>query len=274
MKMMKSALLALAPAALALPVPAAAQSDANALARMFQAEPLTAEQEARLPLATSVIEKMIPPGTLGETMGGMFERIMNPIMEAVASDPGSDVARQLGVGRGDLDVSDADLAVLATILDPAGEERRKREAALLPQIMQTMMEVLEPTMRKAMIQAYAVHFDEAELVDIDAFFSTPSGLAFARKSFTMSSDPRILGASLEAMPQMMASFGEIERKMKAATADLPAPRSYGDLSMAERKRIETITGFDQQQIAEAMAEAAFRRVLMSETGPDDTPLDE
>ncbi len=41
-------------------------------------------------------------------------------------------------------------------------------------------------------------FDGTELNDIEAFFLTPSGSSFARdKSFAMSSDPRIIGASMD-----------------------------------------------------------------------------
>ena len=130
-------------------------------------------------------------------------------------------------------------------------------ASTMPALMKDMMQVMEPPMRKAMSEAYAVYFNEQELNDIDAFFSTESGLAFARKSFTMASDPRIIGASMEAMPAMMESLGSLETKMEEATADLPAKRSFAELSAEERARIAEITGASVEDIQQTMEAAQY-----------------
>lgn len=228
-----------------------------AFAQMFAAEPLTTEQEARLPLAQTIVGKMIPEGTLGEMMGGMFDSIFEPIMEMATSNPKGDVAKMLGVESYELDVTEEQAVELAAILDPVWKERNSLMASTMPAIMKDMMQVMEPPMRRAMSEAYAVYFTEQELADIDAFFSTDSGLAFARKSFTMSSDPRIIGASMEAMPAMMESFGDLESRMEEATAALPAKRGFSDLSDAERARIAEITGASVDEIQESMEFAAM-----------------
>lgn len=138
-------------------------------------------------------------------------------------------------------------------------------AGVMPELMKGMMATMEPPMRKAMSEAYAIYFDEQELADISAFFSTPSGLSYARKSFTMSSDPRILGASMEALPAMMASMADIEAKMEAATAAFPAAKGWDELSAAERTRISELTGLEQGEIKENMTIAAEMESMMDET---------
>ena len=115
-----------------------------------------------------------------------------------------------------------------------------------------------------MSEAYAIYFSEQELGDISAFFSTPSGLSYARKSFAMGSDPRILGASMEALPAMMESMADIEAQMEAATASLPAVKGWNDLSPAERARISEITGLEQGEIEENMTIAAEMESMMAE----------
>ena len=111
--------------------------------------------------------------------------------------------------------------------------------------MGKMMTATEPVMREAMSQLYAINFDTRELADIDAFFSTESGAAYARKSFTMASDPRMTGAMMQAMPEMMGSFAEIEADMAAAVADLPPVRTYADLDAAQRARLAERSGLEE-----------------------------
>lgn len=225
------------------------------LSAMFPVEPLTADQQGRLPQASRIITRMIPEGTLGEMMGGMFDKLFGP-MAALGGPPASAVVQKgIGLSPVEAGLDDEQTAQIAALLDPAYEERHAREMAVMPTMMREMMTVMEPTMRKAMAELYAINFSQKELDDIEAFFQTDSGTAYARKSFTMSSDPRILAASMESLPQMMGAIGDIEKKIAAASADLPARRSFADLSQADKAKIATLTGYSIEQIEGLIAEA-------------------
>ena len=89
---------------------------------------------------------------------------------------------------------------------------------------------------------------DRELDDIDAFFSTESGLSYARKSFAMSSDPRIIAASMESLPTIMGSLGEFETDLAAAAADLPEPRTFAELSAEERARLAELLGWSVEEL--------------------------
>lgn len=225
------------------------------LGAMFAAEPLTAEQEARLPQATRIITRMIPEGTLGEMMGGMFDKLMNPMMAALDAPASATVQKGIGVSPSAVGLSEEQTAEIAALLDPVYAERHAREMSIMPTMMRDMMTVMEPTMRKAMSELYAIHFTQTELDDIEAFFQTDSGTAYARKSFTMSTDPRIISASMEAMPQMMAAFADIEKKIAAASADLPPKRSFAELSKSDKAKIAKLTGYSIEEIEGLLAEA-------------------
>jgi len=265
MKILRSlALSASLAGALAVAPPAAAQEGGTAaendammaeLMGMFAAEPLTPEQEARLPLAGQVIDKMIPPGSLGEVMGDMFDGFLGPIVQRASEPRTGDFAQQIGLESWELEMDEAAVAEAAAIIDPVREERNARMATVMPDIMSKMMSAMEPTMRSAMTEVFAVTFDTRELTDINAFFATESGASFARKSMTMSSDPRVLRASMQAMPEMMAAFGNLEAQMQAATADLPAPRGFAELSRAEQARLAELTGFTVAELAERVEAA-------------------
>lgn len=226
------------------------------LGQMFPAEPLTAEQQARLPQATRIITRMIPEGTMAEMMGSMFDKMIGPIMAASDTPAASAVAKGIGLPASAFDLPPDQLAELAALFDPAYAERNKREAAVMPGLMRDLMTVMEPSMRKAMSELYAINFTQAELDGIEAFFQTDIGTAYARKSFTMSSDPRVISATMEAFPQMMASFAEMERKMTAATADLPARRAFAELSASEQAKVAKLTGYSVDEL-KAMGEDAM-----------------
>lgn len=224
------------------------------LGAMFPAEPLTAEQEARLPQATRIITRMIPEGTLGEMMGGLFDNLMNPMMAALDAPASATVQKGIGVSPASIGLTEEQTAEIAALIDPAYAERHSREMAVMPAVMRDMMTVMEPTMRKAMSELYAIHFSQKELDDIEGFFQTESGTAYARKSFTMSSDPRIISASMEAMPQMMSAFADIEKKIAAASADLPPKRSFAELPEADKAKIAELTGYSIEVIEGLLAE--------------------
>lgn len=252
-------------AALALiPQPLAAQDDTSdpavdqtmaMIGAMFPAEPLTPEQQARLPQAQRIITRMIPDGTMSEMVGPMFDKLLGPIMAAGGASANNAITKGIGIEAGSLDLSPEQTAELAALFDPAHAEREKREAAVMPGVMRDLMTVMEPSMRKAMSELYAIHFSAAELDGIEAFFQTDIGTAFARKSFTMSSDPRILSASMEALPQMMGSFAAMEQKMAQATADLPARRGFAELSAAEQAKVAKLTGYSVDELQAMHREA-------------------
>ena len=223
------------------------------LGGMFPAEPLTAEQEARLPQANRIIAAIIPEGSLGEMMGGMFDRIMGPMMAMAGPGSAATVTQGTGLTGADLDLTPEQSDELAALFDPAWAERQTREMAVMPAIMADMMNQMEPGMRKAMAELYAINFNAAELDGIEAFFKTETGASYARKSFTMASDPRVLSASMEAMPQIMGSLTAMEQKLAEAGAGLPPKRSFADLSAAEKARVAELTGRSVAEIEAALA---------------------
>lgn len=234
------------------------------LGGMFPAEPLTPEQEARLPQAQRIIARIIPPGTMGEMMGGMMDRMLGPIMKMDGASATEVVSKGTGLPAYALTMEPEQAAEAARMFDPAYAERREREAAIMPVMMRDLMAAMEPTMIKAMSELYAIQFTEAELTGIEAFFQTDIGAAYARKSFTLSSDPRIISASMEAMPAMMQAFAGMEAKLAAAGEGLPPLRGFADLSPAEQARVAQLTGYTVEEIAEEFANSAATGEAASE----------
>lgn len=225
------------------------------LGSMFKAEPLTPEQEARLPLARKVVDAMIPPGTYGEVMGSMFNKILGPIMSKIEEPSSADVAKQIGAMKSDISLDKGQAEEATALLDPAWKQRRKVQMDTIQGAMAKAMTAIEPSMRNAMSEVYAADFDSTQLHDIGVFFSTGSGQAFARKSMTIASDPRFMSAMMKSLPLMLGSFAEMEHDVKAAMAKLPPMRKWGDLSPADRARLSELTGLSQSKLEAGMARA-------------------
>lgn len=240
---------------------------ASLMQAMFKVEPLTAEQSARLPQAEKLVARVMPPGTMNQIMGGMYDKMLGPIMAMAGEASSGDIARELGVDSDVLELEDEEAARIAAILDPVWKERREAEMAVVQRAMSTAMSAVEPGMRKGMAEAYAINFTAAELADIDSFFATPSGATFAKKSYALASDPRLVAASMQALPQMMAQMKTMEEEAKAASAKFPPRRSYADLTPVQRDEIAKLTGLKQGAIREGMERAAAERTK-KEAGED------
>lgn len=259
-------------AMLALAVPAAAQTEnkgtseaaaiSDAMKTMFKVEPLTAEQRARLPQAEALITQIMPPGTLDEMMGGMFDKMLGPLMALDIAPSSTELASQLGIEDEDFELSDEEATQIATILDPVWKERRSREMKAVQDTTRKVMTLMEPSMRKGMAEAYAATFTAPEMTDIAAFFATPSGASYAKKSYALATDPRIMAASMEMMPQLMGQMKDIEAEVKAATADLPAAKTFDGLSAAERAALSRLTGKSAAELRAGMNRAAEEREEM------------
>ncbi|WP_417322976.1 DUF2059 domain-containing protein [Erythrobacter aureus] len=264
--MMKKWMLAIA-APLALigqPAVADEKEDAKAhkqaeaiamIAEMFPAEPLTPEQQARLPLAASLIEQIMPDGTMDEIMESMFDGMLGPIMD-LADQAGPSLSTFIGYDETELELDDEAVAEIAAIIDPEWRERQRRTMDLTKVMMGQLMTAMEPAMKRGMAEAYAANFTQAELEGIFAFFSTQVGATYARKSYQLTSDPRIMHAAMSELPKMVATFEEMGQNMKAEMADLPEKRDFEALGATERQRILSLTGLTEEDLRVGMRQVA------------------
>ena len=263
---MKKIVNAMAAAALVCAVPAAAQEDpehsqsamspgeldefAGMMASLFQTEPLTEEQNARLPAAQAVVGEMMPDGFYGEMMAGMMDKMLRPML-TMFSQPEFVLGARLTVDAEAIEaLEEAEQAELTAMLDPAYEARGDAMVAVLTSRMGGMFTAMEGPMREGLSKAYAVRFDDAQLADIAAFFATPTGGEYARESMALFADPQVMQASMQALPAMMNGFGDIESAMREAMAALPAERGYGDLTGAQRQRMAELLDVDPAQLGD------------------------
>ena len=230
--------------------PEALDGFAGMMAGLFQTEPLTDEQTARLPAAQAVVGQMMPDGFYGEMMGGMMDKMLRPML-SMFSQPEFVLGARLAVEAEAIEaLGEDEQAELTAMLDPAYEARGDAMVEVLTLRMGGMFSAMEAPMREGLSKAYAVRFDEGQLADIAAFFATPTGREYARESMALFADPQVMQASMQALPAMMNGFGDIESAMREAMAALPAERGYGDLTGAQRQRMAELLDVDPAQLGD------------------------
>ena len=243
--MLKSALLALSLTAssFALTVSASAETPAATTA------PAPVDP-ARLKLAEQTVAKLIPPGTYQKIMKDMMDTMAGGIVDQMM---GMDAATMAGMAGEEVG-SEAAAAVkgktMAEILaeaDPNFKERMDITMKVMFTEMGDLMSAIEPTVREALAKIYARKYRAKELADMNSFFATPSGAAFAGNFMATFTDKEMMDASFGMMPKIMEAMPAIMKKVQAATAHLPPPPKPGGESAMEAAAAATadVAGADE-----------------------------
>ncbi|MBK62859.1 MAG: hypothetical protein CL575_07970 [Altererythrobacter sp.] len=222
------------------------------MSNLFVADPLTAEQEARLPAAQAVVGAMMPDGFYGTMMTDIVDKMMRPMMTMFSS-PEIILSARLDLDEEAIgQLTEAEQAEISAMLDPAFDQRVDAIIGVMTEKMGGMFAVMEDPMREGLSKAYAVRFDDNQLADIAAFFATPTGSVYAKESMALFSDPQVMQASMKALPAMMSSFGNIETAMEESMANLPKEAAYSDLTAAQRQRLAELLGIEPEDLSEVI----------------------
>ncbi len=151
---------------------------------------------ARLVAAKRTIDAMMPPAQRSAMFGAMLNPMLANMQQAILSRPS--VREAL----------DADPKAKAT-LDAFLAVQQQRTIALLQKELPGMFAIME--------RAYARRFTVAQLDEITAFFTTPTGRLYMDESMKMPADPELLAWQRELMERSMS---DTEQDLEKLQADL------------------------------------------------------
>ena len=235
----------------------AAQAEFDAIGSLFgdmfgTADPLTPEQEARVPTAQAVVVKLFPEGTYARMMDETMAPMMDAMMGNLTGSPALSLMELTGLAPSGLaEVDEASLAEAIELLDPNAGARNAEIADMTMSLISEVVVQIEPSYRAGLARAYAVRFTEEELADLAAYFETPVGQKYAAESFLIFADPQVMSsmnemmpAVMEAMPGMMGNIGEIAMKY-------PKGRSFSALTPEEQDKLSALLGVSLEDLAAA-----------------------
>ena len=232
------------------------QEDADALGAMFgnmfgEAEPLSPEQEARMPTAEMVVEKIFPAGTYAKMMDDTMKPMMDGMMGSFMDLPINEIAKLTGLYGDDMpELGEGSVNEIMAILDPAFQDRTKLITDVTIQLVTDTMTQIEPGYRAGLARAYAVRFTQDELSDLHAYFSTPTGAKYAGESILIYTDPQVMASMNEMMPAMMNMMPTMMEEIAKASEQFPPARTYSDLSDAEKAKLAELLGTTEDALAE------------------------
>lgn len=201
---------------------------------------------ARISAARQTVDYVFPTGTYARLMNGTLDKMMDSIMDSTMKMPLKQLAGISGVNAEDL--GSASLEEIMQIYDPAFKQRMQISTRTMMSEMIPLMTQVEPDVRAGLTQAYAGKYTAAQLGELNAFFATPTGKAYAADSYLIMMSPEVMAKMQGFAPKLMEQMPAIVEKVKAASAGLPEPRAYADLSKSEKARLAKLLGVSEAQL--------------------------
>jgi len=214
------------------------------------ADPLTTDEEARVPAAQSVVLKLFPEGTYAKMMDETMAPMMDGLLGNIAGSPAIQLMELTGMAPSQLtSVDEVNLGEAVALLDPNAGARNAEIADMTLSLISDVVVQIEPSYRAGLARAYAVRFTQDELTDLDTYFATPVGQKYASESFLIFADPQVMSAMnemmpavMEAMPNMMGNIGELADKY-------PKGRTFSALTPEEQDKLAALLGVSLEDLA-------------------------
>ncbi|UIJ45500.1 DUF2059 domain-containing protein [Sphingomonas cannabina] len=221
----------------ALATPAAAQTTAAPPVPSSAA----ATDPAKLALGQRIAGRLLPDGTYRTIMKATMDQVTSMFTDQIGAMPVRDLVKAGGLSEEQAaKLGPGTIRQIAEIMDPAFDQRMRITMKVMGDEMSELMTQMEPEYRAGLAEAYATRFSANQLAELDRFFATPTGSAYASQSMAIYADPAMMRRMQTLMPKIMQAMPGIITKVTAATADLPKTRDAKSLSKEERARLEAL----------------------------------
>jgi hypothetical protein len=177
-----------------------------------------------LATAKSVVDKLWPIGTYRRMMDGTMSKMMDGMIASMFDMRAADIAGMADPsGKVAKSAGNKSLGEMAEAEDPHFRERMSIMMNVMMGEMTPLMEKIEPSIRDSLATIYARRFSPAELGDMNIFFGTPSGKAYAEQSMMIFMDPEMIKNMQAFAPELIKAMPAIMQKVEKASAHLPPP---------------------------------------------------
>jgi hypothetical protein len=184
---------------------------------------------ARFALAEKTAALLMPDGVYEKVMAQTFSTMMPDMMTGIfGSMKPSDIVPVEAGSEAALDPNmNKTMSEIMAEEDPHFNERMAITMRIMGEKMAPVMRSLEPKLRTAMAKSFARKFSAKELGDMNVFFASPAGKAYAENYLLLMSDAEYVKATMEIIPEILPLVMGMEDDIKKATAHLPEPKNSG-----------------------------------------------
>lgn len=219
--------------------------------KIFGVDKLPPVAPAQLALAQTTTTALVPPGSLAKMIDNMYGKLFKGFMGEFGGMSDLMLSIKTGVESEKIAALDEkSKTAIADLFDPRRKEREEQITNVVKPLIEEVLGDLEGPMRNGLAHAYARKFSAQQLGDMNAFFATPSGKAYADEWMALQADPEVMLAVVKGVPPLIEKFmdrgPEIEGKLK----DLPKERQLSDLSDAELAKLAKLMKVSVKELKE------------------------
>ena len=217
----------MAAAGLAMATTAAAQTTPAATATGVRTQPapvlfpIAPVDPVRLAAARPVIDRVWPLGTYARVMHVAMDQLVLGTMARVFAMKPDELAAAVGAPAGLAPVGTETIGQLAAKDDPYFRQRLDITMRVTTDEVVRLMTEVEPGIRDALAHSYARRFTVAELAELNRFFATPTGTAYAQDATTLMMSPDMMAAMQASIPRMIQDMPALAARIADATKGLP-----------------------------------------------------
>lgn len=217
--------------------------------KIYGVDQLPAIPPAQLALAKKTTGALVPTGSLEKMMDNLYGKLFRGLLGEFGGVSDLMLSYKTGVESDKIAALDQPTRdKIADIFDPNRKAREEQIMANVKPIMSEVLRDLEAPMRDGMAAAFARKFSADQLTQMNAFFATPAGSAYANEWMALQADPEVMLAIIRSVPPMIdkwvARGPELEGKFK----DLPKEKQLADLSDAELTKLAGLLQVDVQTL--------------------------
>ncbi|TMJ16543.1 MAG: DUF2059 domain-containing protein [Alphaproteobacteria bacterium] len=185
----------------------------------------TSVDPQRLAAAKITVDRVWPLGTYERMMRGTFDQVMDATFASMMDLKMEDMLPAgTDLGKADPELLHATMREAMAKYDPHFQERTRITYKVMMDEMIPIMNRMEPDVRETLARVYARRFTVEQLGDLNRFFDSPTGRAYASEAMLIMTDPEMARTMAGMAPELMKSMPSIMKKVQTATAHLPLPK--------------------------------------------------
>lgn len=209
----------------------------------------------RLALADTTVNALMPAGAYSEMINELVEKIARPLLKEIPLVTSSQIWSATGVEI-ESEIAPDKQKAIAAIIDPGAEKRTEDMVAFGKKVVAKGIEVVEPPLRSGMARAYARKFTAEQLTEMNGFFASPTGAAFASNQMKIQMDPEVLYAVFKEMPQMTKKFESMGKEIEAEAKLLGKTPDFkvSQLNKDKQQELARLLGVSVKELNQKAAE--------------------
>jgi hypothetical protein len=217
--------------------------------KIYGVDQLPAIPPAQLTLAKKTTGALVPAGSLEKMMDNLYGKLFRGFLGEFGGVSDLMLSYKTGVESEKIAALDQPTRdKIADIFDPQRKAREEQIMANVKPIMSEVLRDLETPMRDGMAAAFARKFSADQLTQMNAFFATPAGSAYANEWMALQADPEVMLAIIRSVPPMIDKWVDRAPELEGKFKDLPKEKQLTDLSDAELTKLAGLLQVDVQTL--------------------------